>query len=506
MTTRRQFLGTALLGAGVPGAGVSAAQAPRPAATPTRPPNIIFVLIDDMGWKDVGFNGSRFYETPNIDALAARGMRFTNAYAACPVCSPTRASIMTGKYPARLGITNYLPGTHHLPHSKLIAPVSRQFLPLEETTIAEELRIAGYVSAAIGKWHLGGPQYYPEKQGFDVNVAGTDAGQPKSHFFPQWSGSPPISAPQGAYLADTLTDAAEEFIQKNARRTFFLYLAHFGVHTPLEGKPALERHYREKIEKKDPQNNPTYAAMVQSVDESVGRLVKRVEAEGLTKDTVFIFTSDNGGLNAAEFKGMAATSNAPLKAGKGFLYEGGIREPLCIMWPGVTKSGSISEVPVTSTDFYPTMARMAGVTRTIGAPRDGVSLVSVLRGAGSLKRDALYWHYPHYSNQGGRPGAAIRVADWKLIKWYEDDSVELYNLNLDPEEAHNVAITSPDIAGVLKGKLDKWLDAMNPAMPTVNPEYDHERETEGLAPAIREQLVKGELPGPTAVAAREKLP
>jgi arylsulfatase A len=495
MTTRRQFLGSAAAGASLG----AAAQTPRTPALPKRQPNFIFVLIDDMGWKDVGFNGSRFYETPNIDSLAARGMRFTDAYAACPVCSPTRAAIMTGKYPARLGLTNYLPGLHRLPYSKLEAPLSKQFLPLEETTIAEELRIAGYVSAAIGKWHLGGPAYYPEKQGFDVNVAGTDAGSPKSHFFPEWNGSPPISAAQGAYLADTLTDAAEDFIGKNAKRPFFLYLAHYGVHIPLEGKSALVQHYKEKIDKKNPQNNPVYAAMVQSVDESVGRLVKRVEAEGLTKDTIFIFTSDNGGLASAEYKGQTATSNAPLKAGKGFLYEGGMREPMCIVWPGVTKPGSICSVPVTSTDFYPTMAQMAGVVRTIGAPKDGVSLAPLLRGGTSLRRDAIYWHYPHYSNQGGRPGAAIRVADWKLIRWYEDDSVELYNLSTDPGEARNVAASAPDIAGVLQAKLEKWRDDLNPAMPVLNPKYDAARETEGLGQAIREQLASGELPTPGSV-------
>ncbi len=485
MLTRRRFLTAAACAAGLQGQVVG------------RQPNIVFILVDDMGWKDVGFNGSHFYETPHIDALAASGMRFSNAYAACPVCSPTRAAIMTGKYPARLGITNFLPGKHTLPHSKLIAPESNQFLPLEETTIAEELRIAGYVSAAIGKWHLGGPKYYPEKQGFDVNVAGTDAGSPKSHFFPQWNGSPPISAAQGSYLADTLTDAAEDFIQKNAKHPFFLYLAHYGVHIPLEGKSALVGHYQRKVrDPKDPQNNATYAAMVQSIDESVGRVVSRIRSEGLENETIFIFTSDNGGLASAEYKGQTPTSNLPLKAGKGFLYEGGIREPLVIVWPGVTKAGSVSPVPVTSTDFYPTIAQMAGVTRMIGAPKDGVNLVPLLRRGTAPKRDALYWHYPHYSNQGGRPGAAVRMGDWKLIRWYEDNSVELYNLSTDPGELKNVAESTPEIAKVLRANLDRWLEGMHPVMPTPNPDYDAERETEGLGAAIREQLKSGDLPTP----------
>jgi len=409
---------------------------------------------------------------------------------------------MTGQDPARHKITNFLPGTHQLPYSKLIAPPSQQFLPLEQTTIAEELRIAGYASAAIGKWHLGGPAYYPEKQGFDVNVAGTDAGSPKSHFFPGWNGSPPISAPQGTYLADALTDSAEDFIQKNAKRPFFLYLAHYGVHIPLEAKAALVGHYEGKIDRKDPQHNPVYAAMVQSIDESVGRLVKRIEMEGLTSNTVFIFTSDNGGLASAEYKRQVATSNAPLKAGKGFLYEGGIREPLFFVWPGVTKPGSVSSIPVISTDFYPTIAQMAGVTRIIGAPRDGLSLAPLLRGRAAPKRDALYWFYPHYSNQGGRPGAAIRAGEWKLIRWFEDDSAELYNLTADPGETKNLAAEKPQVAAELRSKLDRWLDARYVTLPAPNPKYDKERETEGLGEAIREQLRSGELPTPLTQQAK----
>ncbi|MES1261356.1 MAG: sulfatase/phosphatase domain-containing protein, partial [Acidobacteriota bacterium] len=254
--------------------------------------------------------------------------------------------------------------------------------------------------------------------------------------------------------------------------------------------------YQRRIDPADPQNNPTYASMVQSIDESVGRMVKRVEDEGLAGYTVFLFTSDNGGLASAEYKGQRATSNAPLKAGKGFLYEGGIREPLCIVWPGVTKPGSVSDEPVTSTDFYPTMARMAGITRLIGAPRDGVSLVPLLRGRPAPKREALYWHYPHYSNQGGRPGAAVRMGDWKLIKWYEDGSVELYNLANDAGETKNMASAEPDVARALQASLDHWLEEMAPVMPVANVDYDAARETEGLAPAIREQLEKGELPTP----------
>ena len=484
---RRRFLETAAASAFAP-------QLPAPA--PTRRLNFVFILIDDLGWRDVGFNGSRFYETPNIDRLAARGMRFTNAYAACPVCSPTRASIMTGKYPARLGLTNFLPGRHQLPFSKLVPPVSKQYLPLEEVTIAEELKTVGYATAAIGKWHLGGARYYPERQGFDLNVGGTDSGSPTSHFYPQWAGNPPISAQPGSYLADVLTDAAQDFIHKNSGSPFFLYLAHYGVHLPIEAKPEMARHYQGTADPKNPQHNPVYAAMVQSIDESVGRVARTIEDEKLTGNTVFIFTSDNGGLASAEYKGQTATSNAPLKAGKGFLYEGGIREPMFVVWPGVTAPGSVSEFPVISTDFYRTIAQMAGITKLKGDPRDGVSLVPTLRRNFAPARDAIFWHYPHYSNQGGRPGAAIRLGDWKLLRWYEDNATELYNLRADPGEQKNLADTQAAKARGLDGLLDDWLHALKPEMPVPNPAYDPEQETEGLAPAIQEQLKSGELPTP----------
>ncbi|MGI8988315.1 MAG: sulfatase [Bryobacteraceae bacterium] len=450
--------------------------------------NFVFILIDDMGWRDVSYNGSAFYETPNIDRLASQGMRFTNAYAACPVCSPTRASIMTGKYPARLGITNFLPGKHQLPYSKLIAPVSRQELPLEEVTIAEALKPSGYVSAAIGKWHLGGPDFYPEKQGFDVNVGGTDAGSPKSHFYPQWDGRPPITAAPGAYLADRLTDSAEEFIRNNAAKPFLLYLAHYGVHIPLEGKQDLVARYQSRIKPGQPQNNAIYAAMVRSVDDSVGRVMKKLDDLKIADRTAVIFMSDNGGLTAAEYKGQVATSNLPLREGKGFLYEGGIREPMLVKWPGVVAENSKCDVPVISTDFYPTMLEMAGIEKDIGHPSDGVSLAPLLKQSGIPSRQAIYWHYPHYSNQGGRPGAAIRQGDYKLIEFYEDGRIEMFNLAEDIGESRNLAAENPRKAAELKGKLDAWLKDLNPEMPNPNAAYDPARETEGLAPAIREQL------------------
>jgi arylsulfatase A-like enzyme len=485
MFSRRSFLSGMTL--------ATLAAAPALRAQP-KPLNFVFILIDDMGWRDVSYNGSELFETPNIDRLAAQGMRFNNAYAACPVCSPTRASIMTGKYPARLGLTNFLPGLHHLPHSKLLAPVSRQQLPLEEVTIAEALKTAGYRTAAIGKWHLGGPEFYPEKQGFDVNVGGTHAGSPKSYFYPQWKPNPPIDATEGAYLPDRLTDSAIDFMTANREHPFFLYLAHYSVHIPLEAKEQMIERYRKRIKPGALQNNATYAAMVASVDESVERIMKTLDQLHLAENTVVIFMSDNGGLVSAEDKGQTPTSNKPLRAGKGFLYEGGIREPMIVKWPGVTKPGSEVEIPVISNDFYPTIVEMAGVKKDPGNPADGVSLVPVLKQSGMPKRDALFWHYPHYSNQGGRPGAAMRQGDFKLIEWYEDDSVELYNLRDDIGETRNLAVRMPEKARDMKARLDAWLKEMNAEMPKPNPDYDKGNETQGLAPAIREQLRSGILP------------
>jgi arylsulfatase A len=470
------------------------AAAPLLRAQKQPPLNFVFILIDDMGWRDVGYNGSESFETPHIDKLASQGMRFNAAYAACPVCSPTRASIMTGKYPARLGLTNFLPGLHHLPHSKLLAPVSRQELPLEEVTIAEALKTAGYHTAAIGKWHLGGPDFYPEKQGFDVNVAGTHAGSPKSYFYPQWKPNPPIDAAAGAYLPDRLTDSAIDFMKENRANPFFIYLAHYSVHIPLEAKEEMIERYKKRIKPGALQNNATYAAMVASVDESVGRLQQTLEDMKLSEHTVIIFMSDNGGLASAEYKGQTPTSNKPLKAGKGFLYEGGIREPMIVKWPGVTKPGTQCDVPVISTDFYPTIVEMAGVKDDPGHPLDGVSITPLLKQSGIPQRDALFWHYPHYSNQGGRPGAAMRQGDFKIIKWYEDDSVELYNVRDDIGEARNLAAKMPDKARAMRTRLDAWLKDINPEMPKPNPDYDKATETQGLGPAIREQLRTGVLP------------
>ena len=433
---------------------------------PSQPkPNIVFILLDDMGWRDLACFGSTFFETPNIDRLAGQSMKFTDAYAACPVCSPTRASIMTGKYPAHLALTNFIPGSPKGRNTKLIEPSFEQQVPLEEITIAEALKPAGYVSGHVGKWHMGGSKYNPDKQGFDLSyVTGG------SHF--DWKVNPPFESRKGVYLADALTDEAETFIEANKDKPFFLYLCHFAVHIPLQAKKEYLPKYEAKAKPDNPQHNAIYAAMIQSVDESVARLMKKLDDLKISDRTVIIFMSDNGGLSVKEAVNTPSTSNAPLRAGKGYLYEGGIREPMFVKWPGAVKPASECHVPVSSVDFYPTILEIAGVTRPRKQILDGVSLVPLLKQTGALKRDALYWHYPHYSNQGAFPGAAIRQGDFKLIEFYEDGHQELYNLKDDIGETNNLADKMPLKATELRRMLDAWLKEMNARMPTPNPNFD----------------------------------
>jgi arylsulfatase A-like enzyme len=438
--------------------------------------NFVFVLMDDLGQMDIGAFGSRFYETPNIDRLAAQGMRFTSGYAACPVCSPTRASIMAGKYPARLNITNFIAG---MKSGKLIPPEYRKELPLEEFTVAEAFKEAGYSTLFLGKWHLGGPKFFPDKQGFDVTVAA--AGGTRTYFSPY--GNPNLKdGPPGEYLTDRLTDEACRLLDEHKEKPFLLYLAHFAVHVPLMAKKDLTAKYEEKAAKLPPveprfipeganqarqvQDHAVYAAMVQSMDESVGRITKKLEELGIADRTAIIFMSDNGGLSTAE---GSPTANVPLRAGKGWLYEGGIREPLIVKWPGVTRPGSTCDVPVTSTDFYPTMLYMAGLPPRSEQHVDGVSFASLLKGGTALARPAIYWHYPHYSNQGGSPCGAVRAGDWKLIEWYEDNHAELYNLKDDLGEKNDLAAKMPEKAAELRKMLAEWRKAVDARMPTPAP-------------------------------------
>jgi arylsulfatase A-like enzyme len=446
-------------------------------------PNFVFILADDFGWRDLGCYGSTFHETPNIDRLASQGMRFTDAYAACSVCSPTRASILTGKYPARLHLTDWLPGRVDKPDQKLKRPMILTQLPLEETTIAEALKEAGYTTGFIGKWHLGAKEYFPDKQGFDVNIAGCDKGHPPSYFSPYKI--PTLSdGPKGEYLTDRLTDEALKFIEESKEKPFLLYLSHYAVHNPQQAKSELIQKYKAKAAKLPPlagpeflpegrnqarqvQNQPIYAAMVQSLDESVGRILDQLMKLGLDKNTVVIFTSDNGGLSTYE---GAPTSNVPLRAGKGWPYEGGVREPLLVKWPGKTKPGSVSHEPIVSTDYYPTLLEMAGLPARPKQHVDGKSFVSLLKGEKMLER-SFFWHYPHYSNQGGGPCGTVRQGDWKLIEWYEDMRVELFNLREDLSEKKNLATSRPEKVAALREQLHAWRTKLDAAMPTPNPDY-----------------------------------
>jgi arylsulfatase A-like enzyme len=438
-------------------------------------PNFIFILADDLGWKDLGCYGSSFYETPNLDRLAKEGMRFTQAYAACNVCSPTRASILTGKYPARLRLTDYIPGSGDKPTRKLKLPDWTKHLPLEETTIAEALKGAGYATAFIGKWHLGGTNFYPEHQGFDLNIAGCYMGQPPSYFSPYKI--PTLKdGPVGEYLTDRLTDEAIKFMAA-AKRPFFLYLSHYAVHNPQQAKTNLIEKYRAKTvptgsefvndngrQVRQVQNRPIYAAMMESLDDSVGRILTSLQELGLEKNTVVIFTSDNGGLSTSE---GTPTSNVPLRMGKGWNYEGGIREPLIVKWPGVTKSGTACEQPMISMDYFPTFLEIAGAKFR---ESDGQSLVPLLKGQDRPDRP-LFWHYPHYSNQGGGPAGAVRIGDFKLIEWFEDMRVELYNLREDLSEKNNLSAKMPEKVAELRNLLHIWRENVGAQMLTLNPDY-----------------------------------
>ena len=426
-------------------------------------PNFVFILMDDMGWGDPACYGNAFYETPNIDRLARRGMRFTDAYAACPVCSPTRASILSGKYPARVKLTNWIPGRDPRDR-KVLAPPFQVFLAAREVTIAEALKPAGYITASVGKWHLGGVGRLPEDQGFDLNVAGTAAGSPAGgYFLPNKMHLP--GARHGDYLTDRLSIDACRFIKGAKNKPFFLYLSHHSVHTPIQGKPELVAKYKAKL-KPNESWNPIYAAMVQSADESVGRVLNTLDNAGIADRTVIFFMSDNGGL-------AKVTNNAPLRAGKGHVYEGGIRVPMIVCWPGVIKPGSVSSEPVSSVDFYPTILEMAGIQGdpNHNAEVDGASLVPLLKGTGSPDREAIFWHYPHYSPQGGVPAAAVRQGDYKLLEFYEDDRLELYNLAEDIREKNNLADKMADKRDQLHKLLIDWREEVGAVLPTKNADY-----------------------------------
>ena len=429
-------------------------------------PNFVFFLVDDLGWADVGCYGSEFHDTPNIDRLAKQGMRFTSAYAACPVCSPTRASILSGKYPAHVNLTDFIPG-HWRPWAKLVVPEFEQQLPLAEVTLAEALKAGGYAAASFGKWHLGGRDFHPGKHGFDDWMVTTGR-----HY--GFRMQPDAPKREGEYLADRLTEESERFIEANKDRPFFLYLSHYAVHIPLQAPKPLVDKYEKREGPPGRPNNPIYAAMVESIDRSVGRIMNKLGETGLAERTVFVFFSDNGGLvQRYDGAGPVVSTNAPLRAEKGTLYEGGIREPLIVRWPGVVKPGGECDTPVTSVDFYPTFLDIAGL---VGAPRqrlDGASLVPLLEQTVDLERDAIFWHYPHYHHCA--PCGAVRSGSYKLIEYYEDGKVELYDLDADLGETTNLAEAKPAKAKELAAKLADWRGSVHANMPTENPDHDPEK-------------------------------
>jgi arylsulfatase A len=441
-------------------------------------PNIILFLIDDLGWRDLGCQGSTFYQTPNIDRLAKEGVRFTDAYAACAVCSPTRAAVLTGKYPARLLLTEWLPSGRWNPKAKLQSGRFLRGLPVEEHTLAEALYEGGYRTAHIGKWHLGSePFCLPEHHGFDVNTAGNAHGAPGSYFFPYpgdwlipgsgqratWNVLP--DGKDGEYLTDRLTDEAVKFLHESKDNSFFLYFSHYGVHTPLQAKADMIAKY-ERIPEAERQGKTEYAAMVESIDDSVGRVMSTLKELNLDQNTVILFTSDNGGF-------YNATSNAPLRANKGAYYEGGIRVPLIVKWPGVAKPGHVVSTPVTSTDLYPTCLAAAGLPARPHQHMDGVNLQSVLNGAAPLPARSLFWHYPHYNEHPSSvPSSVIRKGDWKLIQSFDPEGLELYNLSDDLSETKNLAAVQEDKVTELHRELDAWRKDVGAEMMKPNPDYD----------------------------------
>jgi arylsulfatase A len=494
---------------------------------PTRP-NVVFFLVDDLGWRDLGCYGSTFYETPRIDEFARGSVRFTQAYAACHVCSPTRASILTGKYPARLRLTDWLPGRKDFPFQKLKNVSIHQQLPLAEVTIAEVLKQHGYRTAHIGKWHLGEEPSGPSAQGFDVRIPRWNKGWPNAGYHApfQLDG---LTEARGDYLTDRLTDEALQFIDENQKRPFFLHLSHFAVHDPIQGRADLVKKYQAKLDRtnsansawpfvlegdpdnpataelnarlndesyrgfrlfadrtvkvKQRQDNVQFAAMVESVDESFGRILTRLKTLGLDERTIVIFTSDNGGMSAANFGNPKrvispkqldvafSTSNLPLRGGKGWLYEGGIRVPLLVRWPAKSRAG-VCEVPVISTDFFPSILEVTGIPADQQHAMDGVSLTGLLSGGGEPKREAIYWHFPHYSNHGLQsPGGAIRAGDYKLLEYFENGTVQLFNLRTDPAEQHDLAGAEPERAAKLKSMLSAWRTSVNAQMMPPNPAY-----------------------------------
>jgi arylsulfatase A len=457
-------------------------------------PNIVFILADDMGWADLPVFGNPFNEAPNLTKMAADGIRFTNAYAACPVCSPTRASIMSGQYPARVGITDFITG-HWRPYEEVIVPKNRtQYLPLEIYTLGEAMRDAGYATGYFGKWHLGGGEFYPKNQGFDISNVYQGGG----FFYYADRMEVPIDVSQGTVLSEALTNLSLDFIEENREKPFFLYLAHYDVHVQLDADSLLIQKYLQKEKVDGYPCNAVYAAMVEHVDNSVGRILDRLHELGLTENTLVVYFSDNGGLISrfdripllADGKQYiyegdtllyVASSNKPLRAEKGTVYEGGIREPMIVQWPGKISGGQVSDAIISSVDFFPTFAELAGMELPAAQVFDGESFLNILAG-GEYDRDrAIFWHYPVYHHDF--PASVIRKGDWKLIHYLHNDTRFLYNLADDIGETTDLSRQHPDITDELFRLLVDWRADVKAEFPVPNPDFDPERRYQwGLHP------------------------
>lgn len=457
---------------------INCSQKQHPALAAGRP-NVVFFLVDDLGWTDLTSFGSDFYQTPNVDKLAKQGVKFTNAYSACTVCSPTRAALMSGKYPARINCTDWIEGWNY-PKAKLKVPDWTMYMDTTEYTMAEAFRDAGYVTGHFGKWHLGEDSiYWPENHGFDVNKGGWTSGGPNLNkkkgyngYFPPFGNPRLEDLPSDEYLTERLADEACTFIDDNKDQPFFLNFWFYNVHTALRAKQEKIDKYTLLVDSTKNHQNPIYAAMVEHMDDAIGQVLTKLEQLNLLNNTIIIFTSDNGGLQR---KNEVVTSNYPLREGKGHVYEGSVRVPAIIIDPRGNNMGTVSDVPIISMDFYPTLVDLAGidVPKSISKNWDGVSIAKILRGK-SLNRESIFWHYPHYHVEGAQPYSSIRKGDYKLIRFLEDDRYELYNVKEDISEQFDIALANPTKLSELKKDLKKWYEDVDAQMPSANPDYDPE--------------------------------
>ena len=450
-------------------------------------PNVVLFVVDDLGWTDLSSYGSDLYQTPNVDKLAKNGMLFTDAYSTCTVCSPSRASIMTGKYPARINCTDWISG-HKKPFAKLKIPDWTQYMAQEETTLAEVFKKAGYKTIHIGKWHLGKEdKYWPEFQGFDINIGGWSMGAPQkgnggNGYFPPYLNPRLSDGPEGEYLTERLGDAALKFIEENkqGKTPFFMNFWFYNVHTPLQAKEDKIEKYEKQLKQSTNHQNPVYAAMVEHMDDAVGKVLNKLEENGILENTIVIFTSDNGGLRGNyENNRKKVTSNLPLRSGKGDVYEGGVRVPFIVHWPNNILEGQVDNTPITSADIFPTILGLTGVKINDQSAEniDGIDFAPLLTSGDDIHRDAIYWHYPHYHLEGAKPYSAIRKGDWKLIEIFENKELELYNLKEDIGEKNNLRLRYPEKVVELQNDLNTWRQDVKAQLPKTNPQFMEEYES-----------------------------